>query len=213
MLTKVVGFFHFKERAYNKKVKEHEVWVKDTINQFRDLSKQYGVEGKKKAIEDYLSYLELTSTKINKLMNNQKYFKLPDEIGLDLTINCYGISTTDNNYSDLVELTHLNNYLTSKPHDSFKDVVRCNIFDTYTSPRQYYKGNLADDVSVLHSVYIYLDSVKEFLTKLSNLTYFENYIGSYKDVFLIGTYNLLLLEKLFTFIREYDLQEAIKNEL
>lgn len=213
MLTKVVGFFHFKERAYNKKVKEHEVWVRDTFNQFRDLSKQYGVEGKKKAIEDYLSYLESTSTKINKLMNNQKYFKLPDEIGLDLTINCYGISTADNSYSDLVELTHLNNYLTSKPHDSFKDVVRCNIFDTYTSPRQYYKGNLTDDVSVLHSVYIYLDSVKEFLTKLSNLTYFENYIGSYKDVFLISTYNLLLLEKLFTFIREYDLQEAIKNEL
>lgn len=213
MLNKLVSLLSFKERAYNKKVEEHEVWARNTINRFRELSKQYGSEGKKKAIEDYLTYLELTMTKANKLMDNQKYAKLPDQIGLDLSTSCYGISTAENSFSDLVELTHLNNYLTSKPHESFKDVVRCNIFDTYMNPRQYYKSNLPDDVSVLHSVYIYLNSVKEFLTKLSNLTYFENYIGSYKDVFLISTYNLLLLEKLFIFIREHDLQEAIKNEL
>ena len=213
MLAKLVSLLSFKERAYNKKVEEHEVWARNTINRFRELSKQYGTEGKKKAIEDYLTYLELTMAKVGKLMDNQKYTKLPDKIGLDLGTSCYGISTSDNSFSDLVELTNLNNYLTSKPHESFKDVVRCSIFDTYKNPRQYYKSNLPDDVSVLHSVYIYLNSVKEFLTKLSNLTYFENYIGSYKDVFLISTYNLLLLEKLFTFIREYDLQEAIKNEL
>lgn len=213
MLAKLVSLLSFKERAYNKKVEEHEVWARNTINRFRELSKQYGTEGKKKAIEDYLSYLELTILKIDKLMDNQKYAKLPDKIGLDLGTSCYGISTSDNSFSDLVELTNLNNYLTSKPHESFKDVVRCSIFDTYKNPRQYYKSNLPDDVSVLHSVYIYLNSVKEFLTKLSNLTYFENYIGSYKDVFLISTYNLLLLEKLFIFIREHDLQEAIKNEL
>lgn len=213
MLTKLVSLLSFKERAYNKKVEEHEVWARNTINRFRELSKQYGTEGKKKAIEDYLSYLELTMTKVNRLMDNQKYTKLPDQIGLDLGTSCYGISTPDNSFSDLVELTNLNNYLTSKPHESFKDVVRCSIFDTYKNPRQYYKSNLPDDVSVLHSVYIYINSVKEFLTKLSNLTYFENYIGSYKDVFLISTYNLLLLEKLFIFIREHDLQEAIKNEL
>ena len=213
MLAKLVSLLSFKERAYNKKVEEHEVWARNTINRFRELSKQYGTEGKKKAIEDYLTYLELTMAKVGKLMDNQKYAKLPDKIGLDLGTSCYGISTSDNSFSDLVELTNLNNYLTSKPHESFKDVVRCSIFDTYKNTRQYYKSNLSDDVSVLHSVYIYLNSVKEFLTKLSNLTYFENYIGSYKDVFLISTYNLLLLEKLFTFIREYDLQEAIKNEL
>lgn len=213
MLNKLVSLLSFKERAYNKKVEEHEVWARNTINRFRELSKQYGTEGKKKAIEDYLSYLDLTMVKVGKLMDNQKYAKLPDQIGLDLDTSCYGISTPDNSFSDLVELTNLNNYLTSKPHESFKDVVRCSIFDTYKNPRQYYKSNLPDDVSVLHSVYIYLNSVKEFLTKLSNLTYFENYIGSYKDVFLISTYNLLLLEKLFIFIREHDLQEAIKNEL
>lgn len=213
MLNKLVSLLSFKERAYNKKVEEHEVWARNTINRFRELSKQYGTEGKKKAIEDYLSYLELTIEKVNKLMDSKKYAKLPDKIGLDLGTSCYGISTSDNSFSDLVELTNLNNYLTSKPHESFKDVVRCSIFDTYKNPRQYYKSNLPDDVSVLHSVYIYLNSVKEFLTKLSNLTYFENYIGSYKDVFLISTYNLLLLEKLFIFIREHDLQEAIKNEL
>lgn len=213
MLAKLVSLLSFKERAYNKKVEEHEIWARNTINRFRELSKQYGTEGKKKAIEDYLSYLELTMMKVGKLMDNQKYTKLPDQIGLDLSTSCYGISTSDNSFSDLVELTNLNNYLTSKPHESFKDVVRCSIFDTYKNPRQYYKSNLPDDVSVLHSVYIYLNSVKEFLTKLSNLTYFENYIGSYKDVFLISTYNLLLLEKLFIFIREHDLQEAIKNEL
>lgn len=213
MLAKLVSLLSFKERAYNKKVEEHEVWARNTINRFRELSKQYGTEGKKKAIEDYLSYLDLTMTKVGKLMDNQKYTKLPDKIGLDLGTSCYGISTSDNSFSDLVELTNLNNYLTSKPHESFKDVVRCSIFDTYKNPRQYYKSNLPDDVSVLHSVYIYINSVKEFLTKLSNLTYFENYIGSYKDVFLISTYNLLLLEKLFIFIREHDLQEAIKNEL
>lgn len=213
MLNKLVSLLSFKERAYNKKVEEHEVWARNTINRFRELSKQYGTEGKKKAIEDYLTYLELTMAKVGKLMDNQKYTKLPDKIGLDLGTSCYGISTSDNSFSDLVELTNLNNYLTSKPHESFKDVVRCSIFDTYKNPRQYYKSNLSDDVSVLHSVYIYLNSVKEFLTKLSNLTYFENYIGSYKDVFLISTYNLLLLEKLFIFIREHDLQEAIKNEL
>lgn len=213
MLAKLVSLLSFKERAYNKKVEEHEVWARNTINRFRELSKQYGTEGKKKAIEDYLTYLELTMVKVNKLMDNDKYAKLPDQIGLDLGTSCYGISTSDNSFSDLVELTNLNNYLTSKPHESFKDVVRCSIFDTYENPRQYYKSNLPDDVSVLHSVYIYLNSVKEFLTKLSNLTYFENYIGSYKDVFLISTYNLLLLEKLFIFIREHDLQEAIKNEL
>lgn len=213
MLNKLVSLLSFKERAYNKKVEEHEVWARNTINRFRELSKQYGTEGKKKAIEDYLSYLDLTMVKVGKLMDNQKYTKLPDKIGLDLGTSCYGISTSDNSFSDLVELTNLNNYLTSKPHESFKDVVRCSIFDTYKNPRQYYKSNLPDDVSVLHSVYIYLNSVKEFLTKLSNLTYFENYIGSYKDVFLISTYNLLLLEKLFIFIREHDLQEAIKNEL
>ena len=213
MLNKLVSLLSFKERAYNKKVEEHEVWARNTINRFRELSKQYGTEGKKKAIEDYLSYLELTMVKVSRLMDNQKYTKLPDKIGLDLGTSCYGISTSDNSFSDLVELTNLNNYLTSKPHESFKDVVRCSIFDTYKNPRQYYKSNLPDDVSVLHSVYIYLNSVKEFLTKLSNLTYFENYIGSYKDVFLISTYNLLLLEKLFIFIREHDLQEAIKNEL
>ena len=213
MLAKLVSLLSFKERAYNKKVEEHEVWARNTINRFRELSKQYGTEGKKKAIEDYLTYLELTMAKVGKLMDNQKYAKLPDKIGLDLGTSCYGISTSDNSFSDLVELTNLNNYLTSKPHESFKDVVRCSIFDTYKNTRQYYKSNLSDDVSVLHSVYIYLNSVKEFLTKLSNLTYFENYIGSYKDVFLISTYNLLLLEKLFIFIREHDLQEAIKNEL
>lgn len=213
MLNKLVSLLSFKERAYNKKVEEHEVWARNTINRFRELSKQYGTEGKKKAIEDYLSYLDLTMVKVDKLMDNQKYAKLPDKIGLDLGTSCYGISTSDNSFSDLVELTNLNNYLTSKPHESFKDVVRCSIFDTYKNPRQYYKSNLPDDISVLHSVYIYLNSVKEFLTKLSNLTYFENYIGSYKDVFLISTYNLLLLEKLFIFIREHDLQEAIKNEL
>ena len=213
MLNKLVSLLSFKERAYNKKVEEHEVWARNTINRFRELSKQYGTEGKKKAIEDYLSYLELTMVKVDKLMDNKQYVKLPDQIGLDLGTSCYGISTSDNSFSDLVELTNLNNYLTSKPHESFKDVVRCSIFDTYKNPRQYYKSNLPDDVSVLHSVYIYLNSVKEFLTKLSNLTYFENYIGSYKDVFLISTYNLLLLEKLFIFIREHDLQEAIKNEL
>lgn len=213
MLNKLVSLLSFKERAYNKKVEEHEVWARNTINRFRELSKQYGTEGKKKAIEDYLTYLELTMVKVDKLMGNQKYAKLPDQIGLDLGTSCYGISTPDNSFSDLMELTNLNNYLTSKPHESFKDVVRCSIFDTYKNPRQYYKSNLPDDVSVLHSVYIYLNSVKEFLTKLSNLTYFENYIGSYKDVFLISTYNLLLLEKLFIFIREHDLQEAIKNEL
>lgn len=213
MLNKLVSLLSFKERAYNKKVEEHEVWARNTINRFRELSKQYGTEGKKKAIEDYLTYLDLTMVKVGKLMDNQKYTKLPDRIGLDLGTSCYGISTSDNSFSDLVELTNLNNYLTSKPHESFKDVVRCSIFDTYKNPRQYYKSNLPDDVSVLHSVYIYLNSVKEFLTKLSNLTYFENYIGSYKDVFLISTYNLLLLEKLFIFIREHDLQEAIKNEL
>lgn len=213
MLNKLVSLLSFKERAYNKKVEEHEVWARNTINRFRELSKQYGTEGKKKAIEDYLTYLELTMVKVDKLMDNQKYAKLPDQIGLDLGTSCYGISTPDNSFSDLVELTNLNNYLTSKPHESFKDVVRCSIFDTYKNPRQYYKSNLPDDVSVLHSVYIYLNSVKEFLTKLSNLTSFENYIGSYKDVFLISTYNLLLLEKLFIFIREHDLQEAIKNEL
>lgn len=213
MLNKLVSLLSFKERAYNKKVEEHEVWARNTINRFRELSKQYGTEGKKKAIEDYLSYLELTMVKVDKLMDNKQYAKLPDQIGLDLGTSCYGISTSDNSFSDLVELTNLNNYLTSKPHESFKDVVRCSIFDTYKNPRQYYKSNLPDDVSVLHSVYIYLNSVKEFLTKLSNLTYFENYIGSYKDVFLISTYNLLLLEKLFIFIREHDLQEAIKNEL
>ena len=144
MLNKLVSLLSFKERAYNKKVEEHEVWARNTINRFRELSKQYGTEGKKK------------------------------EIGLDLGTSCYGISTSDNSFSDLVELTNLNNYLTSKPHESFKDVVRCSIFDTYKNPRQYYKSNLPDDVSVLHSVYIYLNSVKEFLTKLSNLTYFEN---------------------------------------
>lgn len=213
MLNKLVSLLSFKERAYNKKVEEHEVWARNTINRFRELSKQYGTEGKKKAIEDYLAYLELTMVKVDKLMDNKQYAKLPDQIGLDLGTSCYGISTSDNSFSDLVELTNLNNYLTSKPHESFKDVVRCSIFDTYKNPRQYYKSNLPDDVSVLHSVYIYLNSVKEFLTKLSNLTYFENYIGSYKDVFLISTYNLLLLEKLFIFIREHDLQEAIKNEL
>lgn len=213
MLTKLVSLFPFKERAYNKKVEEHEVWARNTINRFRELSKQYGAEGKKKAIEDYLTYLELTMTKVNKLMDNENYAKLPDKIGLDLATSCYGISTPDNSYSDLVELTNLNNYLTSKPHDSFRDVVRCSIFDTYKNPRQYYKSNLPDDVSVLHSAYIYLNSVKDFLTKLSNLTNFENYVGSYKDVFLISTYNLLLLEKLFIYIREYDKQEAIKNEL
>ena len=213
MLNKLVSLLSFKERAYNKKVEEHEVWARNTINRFRELSKQYGTEGKKKAIEDYLTYLELTMAKVGKLMDNQKYAKLPDKIGLDLGTSCYGISTSDNSFSDLVELTNLNNYLTSKPHESFKDVVRCSIFDTYKNTRQYYKSNLSDDVSVLHSVYVYLNSVKEFLTKLSNLTYFENYIGSYKDVFLISTYNLLLLEKLFIFIREHDLQEAIKNEL
>lgn len=213
MLAKLVSLLSFKERAYNKKVEEHEVWARNTINRFRELSKQYGTEGKKKAIEDYLTYLELTMAKVGKLMDNQKYAKLPDKIGLDLGTSCYGISTSDNSFSDLVELTNLNNYLTSKPHESFKDVVRCSIFDTYKNTRQYYKSNLSDDVSVLHSVYVYLNSVKEFLTKLSNLTYFENYIGSYKDVFLISTYNLLLLEKLFIFIREHDLQEAIKNEL
>ena len=213
MLAKLVSLLSFKERAYNKKVEEHEVWARNTINRFRELSKQYGTEGKKKAIEDYLTYLELTMAKVGNLMDNQKYAKLPDKIGLDLGTSCYGISTSDNSFSDLVELTNLNNYLTSKPHESFKDVVRCSIFDTYKNTRQYYKSNLSDDVSVLHSVYVYLNSVKEFLTKLSNLTYFENYIGSYKDVFLISTYNLLLLEKLFIFIREHDLQEAIKNEL
>lgn len=213
MLNKLVSLLSFKERAYNKKVEEHEVWARNTINRFRELSKQYGTEGKKKAIEDYLSYLELTMVKVDKLMDNKQYAKLPDQIGLNLGTSCYGISTSDNSFSDLVELTNLNNYLTSKPHESFKDVVRCSIFDTYKNPRQYYKSNLPDDVSVLHSVYIYLNSVKEFLTKLSNLTYFENYIGSYKDVFLISTYNLLLLEKLFIFIREHDSQEAIKNEL
>lgn len=213
MLNRLVSLLSFKERAYNKKVEEHEVWARNTINRFRELSKQYGTEGKKKAIEDYLTYLELTMAKVGKLMDNKQYAKLPDKIGLDLDTSCYGISTAENSFSDLIELTNLNNYLTSKPHESFKDVVRCSIFDTYKNPRQYYKSNLPDDVSVLHSVYIYLNSVKEFLTKLSNLTYFENYIGSYKDVFLISTYNLLLLEKLFIFIREHDLQEAIKNEL
>lgn len=213
MLTKVVSFFHFKEKAYNKKVEAHEVWVRNTVNRFRELSKQYGVEGKKKAIEDYLAYLELTMVKISKLMDNEKYAKLPDKIGLDLATNCYGISTPDNDFSDLVELTSLNNYLASKPHESFKDVVRCNIFDTYKNPRQYCQGNTDTESSVLYSAHVYLNSVKQFLTKLSNLTYFENYIGSYKDVFLISTYNLLLLEKLFIFIREHDLQEAIKNEL
>ena len=200
MLAKLVSLFPFKERAYNKKVEEHEVWARNTINRFRELSKQYGAEGKKKAIEDYLTYLELTMVKVNKLMDNENYAKLPDKIGLDLATSCYGISTPDNSYSDLVELTNLNNYLTSKPHDSFRDVVRCSIFDTYKNPRQYYKSNLPDDVSVLHSAYIYLNN-------------FENYVGSYKDVFLISTYNLLLLEKLFIYIREYDKQEAIKNEL
>lgn len=213
MLTKVVSFFRFKEKAYNKKVEAHEVWVRNTVNRFRELSKQYGVEGKRRAIEDYLAYLDLTMVKISKLMDDEKYAKLPDRIGLDLSTNCYGITTPDNNFSDLVGLTSLNNYLTSKPHDSFKDVVRCGIFDTYKNPRQYYQGDSDESVSVLHLAYTYLNSVKQFLTKLSNLTYFENYIGSYKDVFLISTYNLLLLEKLFIFIREHDLQEAIKNEL
>ena len=119
MLAKLVSLLSFKERAYNKKVEEHEVWARNTINRFRELSKQYGTEGKKKAIEDYLSYLDLTMTKVGKLMDNQKYTKLPDKIGLDLGTSCYGMSTSDNSFSDLVELTNLNNYLTSKPHDIF----------------------------------------------------------------------------------------------
>ena len=138
MLAKLVSLFPFKERAYNNKVEEHEVWARNTINRFRELSKQYGAEGKKKAIEDYLTYLELTMTKVNKLMDNENYAKLPDKIGLDLATNCYGISTPDNSYSDLVELTNLNNYLTSKHmilSEMWYDVafsIRTKILDSIT---------------------------------------------------------------------------------
>lgn len=210
MLSKLVRFFHFKERSYDKKVAENVLKNNEIMSRFKDLSKLPNTSEKLKSIHDFMLYVEETIAKVEKLMNSD-FKKIPYELGTDLKIECYGIITSDNGYLDIRSLCELNKYLATKRYEYYKDIVICRITRSYTNPRSYF-FNRNTGPSDYIDFYDYLKSIHELLARLVNIQEFEVYISSYKDVFLICIYNLIIVEKIFDYIRNTDKKEAMKND-
>lgn len=210
MLSKLVRFFHFKERSYDKKVAENVLKNNEIMSRFKDLSKLPNTSDKLKSIHDFMLYVEETITKVEKMMDSD-FKKIPYELGTDLKIECYGIVTRDNSYLDIRSLCELNKYLASKRYEYYKDIVTCRITRSYTNPRSYFFKRDAGKSDYL-DFYEYLKSIHELLARLVNIQEFEVYISSYKDVFLICIYNLIIIEKIFDYIRNTDKKEAMKND-
>jgi len=210
MLNKLVRFFHFKERSYDKKVAERTLKNNEIMARFKDLSKLPSTSDKIAAIHDFMLYLEDTRNRVEKMIDSD-FKKIPYELGTDLKIECYGIITSDNGYLDIRSLCELNKYLATKRYEYYKDIVICRITRSYTNPRSYFFNRNTGPSDYL-DFYEYLKSIHDLLARLVKIPEFEVYISSYKDVFLICIYNLIIIEKIFDYIRDTDKKEAMKND-
>lgn len=210
MLSKLVGFFNFKEKSYDKKVAEKVLKNNEIMARFKDLSKLQSTSDKLAAIHDFMLYIEDTRNRVEKMINSD-YKKIPYELGTDLKIECYGINTRDNSYLDIRSLCELNKYLATKRYEYYKDIVVCRIIRSYANPRSYFFNRNTGNSDYL-DFYEYLKSIHDLLARLVNMKEFEVYISSYKDVFLISIYNLIIIEKIFDYIRNTDKKEAMKND-
>lgn len=210
MLSKLVGFFNFKEKSYDKKVAEKVLKNNEIMARFKDLSKLQSTSDKLAAIHDFMLYIEDTRNRVEKMISSD-YKKIPYELGTDLKIECYGINTRDNSYLDIRSLCELNKYLATKRYEYYKDIVVCRIIRSYANPRSYFFNRNTGNSDYL-DFYEYLKSIHDLLARLVNMKEFEVYISSYKDVFLISIYNLIIIEKIFDYIRNTDKKEAMKND-
>ncbi len=210
MLSKLVGFFHFKEKSYDKKVAEKVLKNNEIMARFKDLSKLQSTSDKLAAIHDFMLYIEDTRNRVEKMINSD-YKKIPYELGTNLKIECYGINTRDNSYLDIRSLCELNKYLATKRYEYYKDIVVCRIIRSYANPRSYFFNRNTGNSDYL-DFYEYLKSIHDLLARLVSMKEFEVYISSYKDVFLISIYNLIIIEKIFNYVRNTDKKEAMKND-